>query len=101
MYRQGDILIIKINAAPEGAIPVTATPRGYVLAEGEATGHAHVVEAKEDVFVSCLAEALFNRVGVETRVVHEEHNPVVLLPGEYRVVRQYEYTPSAPRMVAD
>ena len=60
-----------------------------------------MVEAKKDVFVSCLAEALFISVGVETRVVHEEHNPIVLLPGKYQVVRQYEYTPSAPRMVAD
>lgn len=35
------------------------------------------------------------------RIVHEEHGPITLTTGLYRVVRQREYTPTAIRNVAD
>ncbi|MFD0592628.1 hypothetical protein ACFQZ4_08715 [Catellatospora coxensis] len=35
------------------------------------------------------------------RLVHEEHGPIALAAGAYRVVRQREYFPGAIRPVAD
>jgi hypothetical protein len=36
-----------------------------------------------------------------TQVVHEEHGPITLDPGMWRVVRQREYHPEAIRTVMD
>jgi hypothetical protein len=69
-----------------------------VLARGEATGHAHVLEAPTvDGALAELLELdarLFARVrGGDARVIHQEHGPVVLPPGDYEIVRQREYVP--------
>ena len=34
-------------------------------------------------------------------LTHQEHAPIALAPGAYRVTRQREYTPEAIRTVAD
>jgi hypothetical protein len=72
-----------------------------VLAEGEATGHAHVLESEEaelfredeDLIDAGEAAALYLLVhGTEAApLVHEEHTTLDVLPGVYRVVRQREY----------
>lgn len=98
-YRQGDLLFIRF-AMPENAVPVAPHQGRYVLAEGEATGHAHTVSAS-DVEVRTMADALFVRAGKPTEVVHEEHDPVTLITGVWRVVRQVEHTPTAVRRVLD
>ncbi|MGH9523996.1 MAG: hypothetical protein ACRD3E_15850 [Terriglobales bacterium] len=42
------------------------------------------------------------RVGSDgVRIVHEEHAPIVLPPGDYEIVRQREYSPEEIRNVAD
>jgi hypothetical protein len=43
IYQQGDVLLTKIDSLPLGN-KVERKERGYILAEGEATGHAHVIE---------------------------------------------------------
>lgn len=42
-YRQGDVYLIRVQALPDGARPIRRSRRGIVLAEGEATGHAHII----------------------------------------------------------
>ena len=42
LIRQGDLLLVPIAGLPEGADRVRSGR--LVLAEGEATGHAHVVD---------------------------------------------------------
>ena len=42
MYRQGDVLLAPIPALPVDAVSVPRKGR-IVLAEGEATGHAHAI----------------------------------------------------------
>lgn len=103
MYRQGDVLIIPVQDIPDGAKPIARESGRLILAHGEATGHAHVVEG-EATFLAADIEDLerrFLRVEEEAEVVHDEHDAIVLPPGDYEVVRQREYAPEAPRMVAD
>jgi hypothetical protein len=52
LHRQGDVLIRKVDRLPEGLTEVPRGSRGIVLAEGEATGHAHVVECDEATFLA-------------------------------------------------
>ena len=105
MYRQGDILIVPIDAATPLGAPVQRERGSVVLAHGEATGHRHRIPSRH----ACLHE----RSGVPApterilharrlvRLLHEEHDTIEIPAGMYRVIRQVEYTPEAIRVVAD
>ena len=107
-YRQGDVLILRVNSVPDG-LKVEPRDNGRViLAYGEVTGHAHaILEPETDVrllagedlndrFLQVLAEGGVN-------LVHDEHSTIVLPAGDYRVVRQREYDIASGmvRLVAD
>jgi hypothetical protein len=106
MYRQGDVLLARIDPAdlPPGAATGSLDRGGrFVLARGEATGHAHVVAGPE---LRVLADPvdpdrLYVEVPTHGRLTHEEHGPISLPAGLYRVVRQREYLPGTYRPVAD
>lgn len=108
MYRQGDVLIAPVEetAVPARAKTAAGEPRDargrLVLALGEVTGHAHAIPGpgrlvrEPGPFGPFLLE-----LPEGGRVVHEEHAPIPLPRGWYRVVRQREYLPGAYRIVAD
>ena len=107
MYRQGDVLVMPIEEAemPAGLVPAPRDRGGrLVLARGEATGHAHVATG-EGLTLLCLPDDLEHDVpacsAAYGRLSHEEHGPIPLPAGYYRVVRQREYIPGAVRPVAD
>jgi hypothetical protein len=97
-YQQGDVTIKPVEAIPGDAIDTD----GRVLAEGEATGHKHLAEA-EDVSLYLHEGALYMRAPNGTTVVHEEHGPLVIPPGEYQIgiVREYDHFAEEARVVND
>jgi hypothetical protein len=98
MWRQGDIYIMAAPAVPDGARPLPHC----VLAEGEATGHSHRVAEPGAARLFAGGSALFLEVLADiATVVHDEHGPVPLARGTYRVWRQREYSPEAIRVVRD
>ena len=103
-YRQGDVLLVAVAAIPDEAKDrVPRVSNRIVLAEGEATGHAHAVKSREAVL---FRDPELNRVflqvtGQGVALEHDEHSPVALAPGAYEVVRQVEYSPEEIRRVAD
>ena len=97
MWRHGDILIATVEAIP----PEAKRCQGVVLATGEVTGHSHRVEEPEKAEMWEYRGERFLKILATTQVVHEEHRPIMLEPGTYRVWRQREYTPEAIRNVAD
>jgi len=103
IYRQGDVLITRIEGVPEGVATVPREDGKLVLAHGEASGHAHVVEGEAQLLAADIGdlEERFLHLEEEARLVHDEHESITLPPGDYRVVRQSEYTPATPRFVAD
>ena len=72
-----------------------------ILAHGEATGHHHSLKADAADWWKDADGSQFLTVKTATAVVHQEHAPIALAPGRYRVVRQREYSPSEIRNVAD
>jgi hypothetical protein len=98
MWRQGDVFI-----APVPTIPRSAKFRpGGVLVEGELTGHSHRVADLRTVEVLQDGDELFLRVSADTAtIVHQEHGPITLSRGTYRVWGQREYSPEAIRRVLD
>jgi hypothetical protein len=105
-YRQGDVFLERVpdGTVPRGAAPLPREGGRVVLAAGEATGHAHAIaDPGAEVYrLGDEVEAWLRVVaagGVALR--HEEHAPIGLPPGTYRVRRQREYAPAATRQVAD
>jgi hypothetical protein len=112
-YRQGDVLIESVAEIPSTAQKQEPSRR-VILAQGEATGHHHVLETADPADwwkpgeiatandkSAALAGELFLSLPTGATVTHEEHSTINLPPGVYRVIRQREYSPEAIRMVAD
>jgi hypothetical protein len=98
MWRHGDVLIAPIEKIPAGALP----RHGAVLALGEITGHSHRFANPQSVALWERDGGLFVTVTAATAtLVHEEHQPITLPQGTYRVWMQREYTPQAIRQVVD
>ena len=103
MARQGDILIERIASLPDNAKEVEYKS-WIVLAEGEVTGHAHTIKTTNRITKYFDLGDDVRAVAVKGRSVtveHQEHAPIELDEGIYKVSRQKEYTPQAIRNVAD
>jgi len=100
--QQGDVLLMRVESIPLGGELVRPHERGHVLAEGEATGHAHTVPAEHGTLTRIGAK-LFLTVTAPTKITHEEHREIELEPGVWEVgrVREYDYLTQMTRTVAD
>lgn len=108
IYRQGDVLIERIESIPNDAIRQKPS-KHIILAHGEATGHHHSIlgrdadwwkDGNKPTEDGTVADQ-FVTVKCATALEHQEHAPVTLEPGHYRVRRQREYSPEAIRNVRD
>ena len=103
IYRQGDVLVQEVDVLPADLVPAVSDERGrIVLAEGEVTGHAHTLPAR-DVRVAGRDRdgVLFLGLDDPCLLTHDEHDTITIPRGLYRVVRQREYTPDRVRPVVD
>ena len=99
IFRQGDVLIRRIAALPKQK---GTLKKNGVLAEGEVTGHAHRIEDAAKAELYDCGTGLYMRVSADgVRILHEEHAPIVLPPGDYSIEIQREYSPAEIRNVAD
>jgi hypothetical protein len=83
---QGDVLLYPVESF-EGDWQLAEGTR-HTLALGEVTGHAHVLEG-----ATLLRSASGDRVvEVQSDAVlrHEDHGPIAVAPGVYRVIQQTE-----------
>src|SRR5947209_9538828 len=102
MYRQGDVLIIPVKFIPANATePVERESGRVILAHGEATGHAHAIKAEgAALFRDPKLMTIFMKVsGDAVALEHDEHKTITIPSGNYRVIRQREYSPSEIRNV--
>jgi hypothetical protein len=98
LWRQGDVLIETITAIPSEAQLRSGPP---ILVTGEATGHAHRLEDADAAEIWELGSSLYLKVLAETRIIHDEHGPISLPVGLYRIWQQREYTPEDIRTIRD
>ena len=97
LKRQGDILLQKIDSIPEPASihqrrDVVGTG---VIAEGEVTGHAHVLKGGTLYSQAGKLYAVAEASG--GTVVHDEHDTLVLEEGVWLVHNQTEYVSETER----
>lgn len=108
LMRQGDVLLVPTSDDAPNGQGVEREGGRLVLAEGEATGHAHAIRASHARLLRDVRPTgiVHRRHGarVEQRLVlvvedkpalleHEEHGPIMVAPGVYEVRRQREYAP--------
>ena len=110
--RQGDVLLTKIAHSPKAKGKTQKRDRGFVvLAYGEATGHAHVLEEKGvelieiedvgDMVVTAEGISILRHIDIRTRTPSPDHDDVEIDKGKWKVTRQTEYTPQGLRNVID
>jgi hypothetical protein len=98
MFRQGDVLIQKVQLIP----PTAVKQPKCILALGEATGHAHQIKDGAYLLIDTDGAKYVEVLGAEATVTHEEHGPITLTgPAVYRIRQQREYTPEEIRNVRD
>lgn len=120
-YRQGDVLLLKVDEILSGAKP----KKSNVIVEGEATGYAHrllngtILEQKntgslvdqlieKKLVPESLEDKLRNDSSLmwikatrDARLIHEEHGTIEIEIGFYIVIRQREYDEEQDRLVVD
>jgi hypothetical protein len=111
MFAQGDLLIEKVDdIEPSGTILAKDATGATVLAEGELTGHRHaifdrVTMFREDALARDIPAGLYVghvKVAKGAAVIeHQEHAPITLGEGTYRVRRQRELEPKDATLVSD
>ena len=100
-WQQGDLIGRRLSCLPEGAATLISR-KHLVLAEGEHTGHAHVIEDEEAELIR-IGEQIILRLSRTATVVHPEHKPITLAPGIWEIgrVREYDYFAHMERQVTD
>ena len=111
IYAQGDLLIERVDdVEPSGTMISPDAAGNLVLAEGELSGHRHVIFEpvtmfRDDALARDVPSGLYiGHVKVAGRsavVQHQEHAPITLVEGTYRVRRQREVEPTDVHIVAD
>lgn len=112
LYAQGDVLLELVADVPKArGVPIERDGDGaIVLARGEVTGHRHAIWGRasffrDDSLARDLPHQLYvGHVRVEDPVValvHEEHAPISLARGTYRISLQRELEPTEARLVLD
>jgi len=84
LIRSGDVLLEKV-----GKIKIKMkTAKDVVLAEGEVTGHRHVLLGQ--TLVGQYGNERYVQLENEAELVHEEHDTVIVPKGTYKVRLQRE-----------
>ena len=102
---QGDILIERIDTTlpANEAVGQAVRSGSVVIAEGEATGHRHrllgtVTMFRDDALARDIPRGLYvahvRIEGPTAWLVHEEHAPIALPRGTYRIRRQRSFAPT-------
>lgn len=103
----GEVVIVKARNIPDGVQRVVASDQKYILADSEATGNHHCLEAKEGVELFEDANGVLwlkNEVPVDVFcAIKERHDNITLEPGIWEIdkAQEYDHLLDIKRNVAD
>jgi hypothetical protein len=87
------VLVVSVETIPDGAVLLEREGGRVVLAHGEATGHAHAIR-DAGATLSAHGDERYLDATEPVTIHHEEHAPIALPAGPYRIVIQREYVPA-------
>jgi hypothetical protein len=89
-YRQGDLLLRRIDSLPQGLTELSTS----ILAQGEATGHHHRLTSQAArVFRDDANQQKYLLAEEPTQLEHEEHKPITIEKGLYVLIQEREFDP--------
>ncbi|MBF0344320.1 MAG: hypothetical protein HQL06_08830 [Nitrospirae bacterium] len=88
---QGDVFLKQVKKLPTGVKRINEAGTGYVLAEGESTGHSHQINDAVEVYEK--GKTIYIHVEKPVALVHQEHRPITIDEGIYKVGIVREYNP--------
>ena len=91
-YWHGDVILHKQTMTAYVA-KIEPGENGYVLAEGEVTGHQHKITDIWEVEYYQSHTRRYLKVNKETMLLHEEHHALTLAPDTYEVKQVREFDP--------
>ncbi len=91
---QGDVYLIRQEKLPDNLEIKHCPQRGIVLALGEVTGHAHVIQDEIEAYEDADGTIWLKNSNAVT-LTHEEHSAITIDPGVWKVGRVLEYDPFA------
>jgi hypothetical protein len=111
-YQQGDVILTKVDNVPTSQYNTVDCNNKVVVAEGEGTGHHHRFELDKlapEVSVQGWKKrwdqfpTMVQISGGYATLYHEEHNPINLPGGVYRItfVREMDHIAGRERRVVD
>lgn len=97
---QGDVFLVPCEM-PENVVSIPKKGK-LILAEGEATGHAHTIE-NSHASLWQDSETLYLSATAEVTLHHQEHRAITIPAGNYKVgiVQEYDYFLEETRKVVD
>ena len=104
MIRQGDVFVEATTDTLDASKEIPRDNGAVVLAYGEVTGHSHQIRSPNVCHLRAEGVSAYTvlRVTDEGALLeHEEHAPIALPPGTYRVSIQREYSEQEVRNVSD
>lgn len=100
IYRHGDLFFKPVKKVEGKEIKHQGS---FVLAEGETTGHKHVITAERMEIRQAENGRFYLSLGNGGTVTHEEHKTITLPPGLYEMgnEREKDWFNGAVRKVVD
>lgn len=108
--RQGDVLAYPVAALPKTVKRQPQPAKTFIVKRGEASGHAHVIDADDITlwldddgqrFLEVLNDTLLKHVEETSGKPTIDHGSVPLAKGLYRLPEQVEFDDDDIRAVAD
>ena len=101
--QQGDVIGHKVDKIPATARRVQPVGGRLIVAEGEATGHAHAIQATPDVALFECDGKMYLDVAEPAIQTHEEHAAVTWGRGVWEIgtVREKDWFEDVVRPVID
>lgn len=99
--QQGDVLLKRISALPEGAQDIKRKNGRIEVMHGE-QGHVHAIEDSEAMFYEKDGK-FYLEATKPVKLIHEEHHAQVIEPGIWEIgqVKEYDYFQEMERTVRD
>lgn len=100
---QGDILFVEVDKLPTDMVPEATK----VVARGEKTGHAHVIDGMGQLYLqrnfNGMPNQRFLTADEDISIRHEEHGAAELPKGVYEIKEQriHDYEAVAKRLAAE
>jgi len=104
---QGDVMIMRVDSFDRSNLKEVAPEGNHLIVTHSETGHHHVLDRNDASMFENPDNELeaFLTLHRASELTHlrdyDTHESLLLEPGDYRIIRQREYTPEGYRRVQD